>query len=153
MDAHPLGGGLYEIGYDVAELFETSEEVEPGDVLCIAVNGNLARCTSAYATTVAGIVSAAPAILFEGSELQIAPEPFTFTGGMKPPVALAGRVLCQVNQEGGPIKPGDLLVTSSQPGHAMRADPERLRPGMVLGKALGALEQGEGAIMVLVSLQ
>jgi hypothetical protein len=51
----------------------------------------------------------------------------------------------------GAIQPGDLLVSSPTPGHAMRAgDPQ---VGTVVGKALGALDAGTGSIPVLVTLQ
>ena len=58
---------------------------------------------------------------------------------------------CQVSSENGAIQPGDLLVTSSTPGHAMRD--ERPRPGTIVGKALGSLDAGTGVITVLVTLQ
>ena len=67
------------------------------------------------------------------------------------PVALAGRVPCKVSAENGPIEIGDLLTTSSTPGHAMKAiDPE---VGNIVGKALEPLQKDKGKIMVLVSLQ
>lgn len=145
--------GQNTIGFDMAELFEANKEVEPAEVLCIAEDGKLQRSDKVYDTRVAGIVSEAPAILFEGSQLQIAPQPFTFKRGKRLPLALAGRVSCNATTENGPINSGDLLVTSSKPGYAMRADPDKLRPGMILGKALEPLEEGEGKIVVLVTLQ
>jgi hypothetical protein len=51
----------------------------------------------------------------------------------------------------GAIEPGDLLVSSPTPGHAMRADDPRT--GTVIGKALEALETGTGTIAVMVTLQ
>jgi hypothetical protein len=60
---------------------------------------------------------------------------------MQRALALAGRVPVEVTLEGGPIRPGDLLTTSSVPGHAMRAaEPWR---GGLLGTALTAFG-GEG---------
>lgn len=73
------------------------------------------------------------------------------TGGA--PVAILGVVSCKVSAENGPIHPGDLLVTSSTPGHAMRADRARAQPGTILGKALESLDTGTGLIQVLVTLQ
>ncbi|MBI4577981.1 MAG: hypothetical protein HY722_17095 [Planctomycetes bacterium] len=72
------------------------------------------------------------------------------------PLAVVGIVPCKVTTEGGPIRPGDLLVTSGTPGHAMRDDDPRV--GTVLGKSLGSLEdEGTGAVTgmidVLVTLQ
>jgi hypothetical protein len=53
----------------------------------------------------------------------------------------------------GPITPGDLLTTSDTPGHAMKvADPGRAQ-GAILGKAMTALTEGRGMVLVLVSLQ
>ncbi|MCX8062179.1 MAG: hypothetical protein N3D16_06320, partial [Anaerolineales bacterium] len=68
------------------------------------------------------------------------------------PVAITGIVPCKVSAENGAIHRGDLLVTSSIPGHAMRAgdDPPQ---GTVLGKALGELITGTGIIYILVVLQ
>ena len=66
-------------------------------------------------------------------------------------VAFAGVVTCKVDADYGAVWPGDLLVTSPTPGHAMRADAPL--PGTVLGKALEPLEEGVGAIKVLVMLR
>jgi hypothetical protein len=66
---------------------------------------------------------------------------------------ILGVVSCKVSAENGPIHPGDLLVTSATPGHAMRTDRESAWPGTILGKALGSLDSGTGVIQVLVTLQ
>jgi hypothetical protein len=60
-------------------------------------------------------------------------------------------VPCKVSAENGTVRPGDLLVTSSTPGHAMRD--EKPEVGTVVGKALGTLASGTGVIEVLVTLQ
>ncbi|MCJ7739271.1 MAG: hypothetical protein MUQ10_18485, partial [Anaerolineae bacterium] len=62
-----------------------------------------------------------------------------------------GIVSCKVSAENGPIHRGDLLTTSSIPGHAMRADDPQ--PGTILGKALGPLATDTGVIQILVTLQ
>ena len=67
------------------------------------------------------------------------------------PMAVVGIVPCKVSAENGAISPGDLLVTSSTPGHAMRDDDPR--NGTVVAKALGELSSGTGIIKVLVTLQ
>jgi hypothetical protein len=57
------------------------------------------------------------------------------------------------------VKIGDLLVTSDSPGMAMKSEPLDLggvkihRPGTLIGKALEPLGNGEGEILVLLSLQ
>jgi len=68
----------------------------------------------------------------------------------KPLLALMGMVPVKATTENGPIKPGDLLTTSSTPGHAMRcAEPVKCE-GAIIGKALESLEEGEGIIKMLV---
>jgi hypothetical protein len=75
------------------------------------------------------------------------------------PLAVVGIVPVKASIENGQIQPGDLLTTSSTPGHAMKATPvdiggvEIYRPGTIIGKALGPLEAGTGVIKVLVTLQ
>jgi hypothetical protein len=56
--------------------------------------------------------------------------------------------------EGGEIKRGDLLVTSSTPGVAMKADIEKVKPGQVIGKALENYGGNSiGKIKVLVNVK
>ena len=50
----------------------------------------------------------------------------------------------------GPIEPGDLLTTSEQAGQAMRASDLGRAQGAVIGKAMTALESGDGEVLVLV---
>jgi hypothetical protein len=74
-------------------------------------------------------------------------------------VATTGRVRVRVSALNGAIKPGDLLVSSDEPGVAMKSEPIELRgrkihqPGTLIGKALEPLEKGKGEILVLLSLQ
>jgi hypothetical protein len=130
-------------GSDVAEYFAVNDDVEPGTVMVIdPAGGNKLQCsTTAYDTTVAGIVSSSPGISLgvnedanEGEEL----------------IAVAGRVSCKVDATYAPIKPGDLLTTSATRGHAMKATTPQI--GTILGKALEPLESGTGVIEVLVTL-
>jgi hypothetical protein len=135
-DAIFAGGGLV----DIAEHIDTTGEVEPGDVVVIdsAHDERVAKSTKPYDTAVAGIISTDPAMVIGKSDTET-------------PLALAGRVLCKVSAENGPIRRGDLLTTSSTPGHAMKATEPKL--GTILGKAMGELESGTGFITVLVTLQ
>jgi hypothetical protein len=59
----------------------------------------------------------------------------------------------KVNAEGGAIRVGDLLVASSTPGVAMKADPKQTGFGSVIGKAMGNLDTGEGKIGVMITLK
>lgn len=119
---------------------------EPGDVLVASAAGKGAAALSsiAYSRAVIGVYAASPAVV--GGQPVPKDQP-----GNGVPVTILGMVLCKVSAENGPIRPGDLLVTSATPGHAMRAD--QAPPGTVLGKALESLDSGAGQILVLVALQ
>ena len=138
------------IGLDVAELFESEELVEIGDVLVVSDNERkLKKSNSQYDGKIVGVVSGSPALLFEGSELKLGSKPNRFEKGTKPPVALAGRIPVKVSLENGSIKPGDYLTSSSKPGVAMKAT----EPGMTIGVALEAYDgSGEGKILVFLNL-
>jgi hypothetical protein len=69
------------------------------------------------------------------------------------PLALTGRVYCKVDATIGAIGVGDLLTSSTTPGHAMRADDPNRAFGAVIGKALRPLASGRGLVPVLVALQ
>ena len=137
------GGGKFV--YDIAEAVFVSEG-EPGDVVVISSDADITvvKSKKKFDTAVAGVISTDPKIYMGYS-------PQGKKTGRYKPLALAGIVLCKVSAENGSIKKGDILVSSSLPGHAMRADPKQLTPGMILGSALGNLEQGEGKIYILVN--
>jgi hypothetical protein len=46
-----------------------------------------------------------------------------------------------------------MLTTSSNPGHAMKASDHAKAAGAILGKAMTALDKGQGMVLVLVTLQ
>ncbi len=63
------------------------------------------------------------------------------------PVALSGRVLVKVTTEGGEIKAGDPLTTSSTPGVAMKA----IKTGAIIGTAMSDFNgDGVGKILVFI---
>jgi hypothetical protein len=68
-------------------------------------------------------------------------------------MAMVGIVPTNVTAENGPIHRGDLLVTSSASGYAMKGTDRSRLVGAVIGKAMGSLETGTGVIEVLVTLQ
>jgi hypothetical protein len=129
---------------DFAEMLPAVAGLEPGDVLIIDLDGNLARSSQAYQTSVAGVYSTQPGFLGGAGE--------TIDQPGQVPLALIGRVPVKVSAENGPIQPGDLLVTSATPGHAMKAAANP-PAGSVIGKALAGLEEGAGLIQMLVMLQ
>lgn len=140
-----FNGGYQASGADFAEQLDlVGEESEPGDVLVIsnAADRAVELAATSFSTAVIGIHSTEPALLGGAPD---ADEPL---GGI--PVAITGIVPCKVTTQNGAIGRGDLLVTSSVPGHAMRAG-SNPPAGTVLGKAMQPLDEGTGVIEVYVS--
>ena len=137
-------------GADLAEPFAMSDQgVEPGSVVVIDEEhpGRLKTSTSAYDKRVAGIVSGANGIRPGISMIQ----EDKLEGGEN--VALSGRVYVKADTSSGPIKPGDLLTTSSHAGRAMKAADHDQAQGAIIGKAMTRLDEGTGMVLVLVTLQ
>lgn len=137
-------------GADVAEPFELSvENIAKGSVVVIDSDhpGKLKLSSRAYDTKVAGIVSGANGIN-PGISLY---QQGTLEGGQN--VALSGRVFVLADASSGIIEPGDLLTTSAIPGHAMKVSDHARSQGAILGKAMTALKDGQGLVLVLVTLQ
>jgi len=140
-DGSYYGSNFVSGSADVAEWVPVSELVEPGDVLEIDPEnpGHYRKARGPCSQLVAGVVSTEPGfVLGHGED----------TEG-KVLLALMGIVPVKVTDEGGPIRPGDLLVVSSTPGYAMGWDPDSGLCGFV-GKALEPWEEGEGVVLVLL---
>jgi hypothetical protein len=144
-------GTFHPGGADFAELLPAAAGLEPGDVLIIGPDGQLARSSEAYQPTVVGVYSTKPGIVGGGEDGKVFSEMDLFTDG-KAPLAILGVVPVKGSAEGGAISPGDLLVAAATPGHAMKAGPNP-PIGTVVGKALAGLEAGTGTIQMLVMLQ
>ena len=70
------------------------------------------------------------------------------------PMGVIGVIPTKVCTEGGAIKRGDMIVTSSITGVAMKADPDKVKVGQVIGKALEDYNgSGVGLIKILVSIK
>jgi hypothetical protein len=142
-------GHVYAASYNVsspadfAEVLPAAGDPEPGDVLVVGLDGQLVQSNEPYQPTVVGVFSTQPA--YVGGAANLGQEGYV-------PLAVVGLVPVKVSAENGPIAPGDLLVTSSIPGHAMRGG-EDPPTGTVVGKALEGLESGTGVIQMLVLLQ
>ncbi|WP_420455104.1 hypothetical protein [Rubrivirga sp.] len=139
-----IGGGA-----DFAERFEViggPAAYGPGDVLAISPDRDrhLERAAGPYSTAIAGVYATRPGLLL--ADPAISPDETV-------PVGVVGVVPTKVTGEGGPIRRGDLLVTSSTAGHAMRGEPGRIGVGMVIGKALQPFDGTAGVIEVLVNVQ
>ncbi|MBU4332050.1 right-handed parallel beta-helix repeat-containing protein [Patescibacteria group bacterium] len=165
---------------DIAEFISApkDEPFESGDVVIINP-GSKEYVTKSYKpfdSRVAGIFSAQPGLLIRGGEGMSFGNPdfskhgaFEHNGSI--PLALAGQVPVKVTSKNGFIKKGDLLTTSSIPGHAMKfalleftgeessqelankLNKNEQRRNSILGKALEACYEITCKIMVLVTLQ
>jgi hypothetical protein len=143
-------GSFNPNGADYAESVSVrgaKQEYRPGDVLVVNSDADRSFALSAepYSTAVAGVFSSKPGIVGSRHPLESSTDEI--------PLAMVGIVPCRVSAENGPIRRGDLLVTSSTPGHAMRGTDRSRMPGAIVGKALQNLEKGTGVIEILVSLQ
>jgi hypothetical protein len=148
-----FNGGTQTGGADFAESVAVRGEhsqYEPGDVLVVdrAAGRRLTLSRRAYSTRVAGIYSTKPGVLATTHSID---ESDALAEEI--PVAIVGIVPCKVTAENGPITPGDLLVTSSMSGYAMKGTNRTRMLGAVVGKALEPLREGKGVIQVLVTLQ
>jgi len=122
---------------------------EPGDLLVIdpQAPGRFLKSAEPYSTLVAGIYSTKPGTVGRRETS------YAKTDTTAVPMAMMGIVPTKVTAENGPIKTGDLMVTSSMGGYAMRGTDRGRLTGAVVGKALGSLDSGTGMIEVLVTLQ
>jgi hypothetical protein len=138
------------VGADLAEKFPVSDEPTPGMVVEIDPDhaGTLRIAKSgAYNARVAGVVSGA-------NDLSVGAVLGNLPGHEDaPPIALSGRVWVYCDASTGAIEPGDLLTTSNTPGHAMKAADRARAYGATIGKAMSSLKEGQGMVLVLVSLQ
>jgi hypothetical protein len=128
---------------DFAEMLPSDEGLEAGDVLVVGLDGELTRSTQAYQPTVVGVYSTQPGYLAGG--MYLGEDGYA-------PLAIVGIVPVKASAENGPISPGDLLVSSTTPGHAMKAGSNPL-VGTVIGKALEGMDEGSGMIQMLAMLQ
>lgn len=148
--AGTITAGTIQAKYqDVAEWVESSQQLSAGTVVVLDPdkNNQVLASTQSYDGRVAGVISPQPGIaLGEHGEGRVL-------------VAATGRVKVKVDTTNGPIKIGDLLVTSDKEGVAMKSVPIEFggarihRPGTLIGKALEPLAAGTGEILVLLSLQ
>ena len=108
---------------DLAENYISDSEYAPGTVVVFGGNAEITTTIVSHDPAVAGVISTNPAYLMN-SEL----------AGL--PVAMTGRVPCQVQ---GPVRKGQVLVTSTTAGVAQAIDNSKFVPGCVIGKALEAI--------------
>ncbi|TGN14569.1 discoidin domain-containing protein [Leptospira ilyithenensis] len=129
----------------IARFFRLDQKdvVTPGDLL-VGTDEPLvlARSKHPYSTNVIGICVGSAGFVFgkESKGLEYAL------------VAFLGIAKLHVDASQGSISPGDLLVSGLASGHAIKADPNRIKPGMLVGKALEPCKKEKASILCLISL-
>ncbi|HEY8954287.1 hypothetical protein [Chitinophaga sp.] len=146
-----FNGGTQNSGADVAESFAVAGErntYEAGDVLVISTHTDrmVEKSSGAYSTLVAGVFATKPGLLLTEKDIDADLD-------TEVPMGVIGVIPTKVCNENGVIHRGDLLVTSSKAGYAMKADIDKVKPGQVLGKALQEFNGTEGKINVLVNVK
>ena len=153
-----FNGGTVASGADVAEAFDVEglrSSYEPGDVLVISEKSDrkVEKSSAANSTRVVGVYATKPGVLLTEKSIDESLSELV-------PMGVVGVIPTKVSGENGPIKRGDLLVTSSTPGHAMKAQPIVINghtfypSGIILGKALENFDgKGTGLIQVMVNVK
>jgi hypothetical protein len=150
---HTVDGDIMVLGdvhlqnRDICERFPVELPAPQGSVMVMGTDGALSPCAKAYDKSAIGVISGAgslrPAITLGALS----------NSGSDVPIALVGTAYCLVDAERAPIEIGDLLTSSSTPGHAMKARDAIKSVGTVIGKALAPLERGRGLIPMLILLR
>ena len=112
---------------DLAEMYESDTDYPSGTVVVFGGDKEITQSTESHDTRVAGVISERPAYLMNAG----------WPIGTYHPVALTGRVPCRVQ---GPVTKGQVVVSGTEPGTAQAIDETRFRPGVVVGKSLGTIE-------------
>ncbi len=151
-----IKGSYHCNGVDLAEKTLSEEPLEAAEVASLSSEneGQLRKSKTAYETEVAGVVSTDPGMVL-GVDIDENGDEVDTVEIDGVDLALAGRVPVKTTTENGAIKVGDLLVSSSKPGYAMRGDPDvvKNKPGVVIGKAMQSLEDGEAEMLVLILMR
>ncbi|HSC39066.1 MAG TPA: hypothetical protein VLD19_14385, partial [Chitinophagaceae bacterium] len=146
-----FNGGTQNSGADLAEAFDVeglTTSYEPGDVLQISVTADrtVVKSSGAYSSLVVGVYATKPGVLLTEESVDS-----NLDG--KVPMGVVGVIPTKVCNENGAVERGDILVTASRPGYAMKADLSRLKPGQAIGKALEGFNGITGKIKVLVNVR
>lgn len=132
---------------DIAETIAAAPDVEAADVVMADPNNTerVVKSSGAYQGAALGVISDGSSSFMINAYANDAEAPLNGA-----PLVLAGRVPVKVTMEGGEIKPGDYLTSSSTPGKAMKAT----HAGPTIGKALGFYNgaNGDGTVLALVNV-
>jgi hypothetical protein len=121
-----FGGGRV---HDIAEFMDVLKRdvVKEAELVSLKEKDKLGKTSSPYDENLIGVISSRrTTTLYLGSTTA------NFQDTQRMPVTLAGRVFVKVNNQGGNIKIGDPITSSSTPGIGMKAT----RVGKIIGYAM-----------------
>ena len=132
---------------DLAERVDIAidDVAEPGDVMMVdpSAPDTYRRSSGAYEQSVAGVISTNPTIVVGNGRTN-------YTAVL----AMVGRVPVKVSSENGSVARGDLLVSASTPGYAMKYDQTKDKNNKVVGIIGMALESmppsSTGKVLALI---
>ncbi len=150
------GYGHCQVGYDVAELYQSTEHLEPGDIVSSSdQRSHVQAANQSDARSTIGVISTRPAILIDGSGFITGLVPtvdkvnasanldqkqkdawmqLALNGKDKYPVALAGRVPVKVIYTNSDITFGDKITVSKFKGIGQKAQTSSVSVGTVLSE-------------------
>jgi hypothetical protein len=135
-----------EKGLDcIAKYFKIqgNDLIQKGDLVVIGEKeGHIARSRTAYSSKIVGVCVDSAALEFGIKK----------TGNDFVLVAFMGMVFVNVDAIDGSVAPGDLLVSGLTGGHAVKGDPSKIKPGMLVAKALGDCKKDRALIPALLCL-
>jgi hypothetical protein len=124
---------------DLAERYEADAQYDAGTVVILGGDKEITTTTVEGDHRVVGVVSTDPAYLMNST---------AGDSTTHPAIALKGRVPCKVV---GPVKKGDMLVSSMHAGYAVVSSNPRI--GTVIGKAISNYDKNDfGMVEILVSM-
>ena len=123
---------------DLAEKYACDNDFwNIGEIVVFGGDAEITVSSKAYDTRIAGVISSSPAYTMNDTD----------ETGMYPYVALTGRVPCKVK---GPVKQGDCIVASDIAGTGQALDEKKWKPGCVVGKALGSIDDNSVQMIEVV---
>lgn len=129
----------------IAKYFRTQQTdvISNGDLIAIGdKDSRVVKSKTAYSTKILG-VSVQSACIELGQSMSINDHLL---------VALYGVVLIFVDASEGAIHPGDLLVSGLVSGHAIKGDSNKIKPGMIVAKALGECLKDRALIQAVLTI-
>ena len=129
-----LPGSNLSCNQDVAEVYDTAQPMQQGDIVSISTTKDqqVTKSSMAGDTKLMGIVSTTAGLIFNQGDTQLSGNTESYLTPTKAPVALSGKVTVKVSTKNGKISRGDAITSSPIAGYGQKATDN----GFIVGKAL-----------------